>query len=252
VTRDALERVCDIAAAAGTAALEHYGVVGRVERKADESPLTAADKEAHRHIMDALGAWQPGVPVISEEGVIPPWEARRGWTRFWLVDPLDGTREFLKRNGEFTVNIALIDGDEPVLGVVHAPALGRTYFAGRGLGSWRRDGAGEAQRLLGPPPVGPDGLIVVESRSHPSAELEEWLSKVTVKSRLQAGSSLKFGLVAEGSAHVYPRLGPTSEWDVAAGDCVWRNAVEVGRRPSPLRYNTPTLLNKGFVIGVTE
>ena len=252
MTRDALERVCDIAAAAGTAALEHYGVVGRVERKADESPLTAADKEAHRHIMDALGAWQPDVPVISEEGVIPPWEARRGWTRFWLVDPLDGTREFLKRNGEFTVNIALIDGDEPVLGVVHAPALGRTYFAGRGLGSWRRDGAGEAQRLLGPPPVGPDGLIVVESRSHPSAELEEWLSKVTVKSRLQAGSSLKFGLVAEGSAHVYPRLGPTSEWDVAAGDCVWRNAVEVGRRPSPLRYNTPTLLNKGFVIGVTE
>lgn len=252
VTREALDRVCGIAMAAGAASMKHYGQVGRVERKADESPLTAADKDAHHVIVDALRAWHPDIPVISEEGAIPPYERRQGWQRFWLVDPLDGTREFLKKNDEFTANIALIEGHEPVLGVVYAPALKRLYFAGRGLGSWRRDGDGADQRLLGPPPVGDDGLIVVESRSHPSAELDEWLAGRRVKSRVQAGSSLKFGLVAEGSAHVYPRLGPTSEWDVAAGDCVWRDAIARGRRPSPLTYNTPTLLNAGFVIGVTS
>jgi 3'(2'), 5'-bisphosphate nucleotidase len=127
-----------------------------------------------------------------------------------------------------------------------------TYAAGAGLGAWKRDGAGAPHRLQGPPPVPPEGLTVVESRSHPSPELETWLAARKVARRVQAGSSLKFGLVAEGAAHCYPRLGPTWEWDTAAGDCVWRDSTARQRRTSPLRYNTPELKNPSFVIGVTE
>ena len=246
-----LERLVAIARAAGAAAMAHYGAPGLVELKADRSPVTDADRAAHRVIVDALAAWAPEVPIVSEEGEIASWEVRRHWTRFWLVDPLDGTKEFLQHNGEFTVNIALIDSAAPVLGVVYAPAIDVLYAAGRGLGSWKREGAADAVRLLGPGRPGPEGVVVVESRSHPSAELEVFLATVRVARRLQSGSSLKFGLVAEGQAHCYPRFGPTMEWDVAAGDCVWRYASPNGERPSPLAYNTPALRNSGFVIGET-
>jgi 3'(2'), 5'-bisphosphate nucleotidase len=252
VNQASLERMAAIARAAGAAAMGHYGGLGMVELKADRSPVTEADRAAHRVIVAALTAWTPGVPVISEEGQIAPFEVRRGWPRFWLVDPLDGTKEFIQHNGEFTVNIALIEGVVPVLGVVYAPAIDVLYTAGRGLGSWKREGAAEPARLLGPGRPGSEGIVVVESRSHPSEALEAFLANVRVARRVQAGSSLKFGLVAEGKAHCYLRFGPTMEWDVAAGDCVYRNASANGERPSPLAYNSPTLKNLGFVIGVTS
>jgi 3'(2'), 5'-bisphosphate nucleotidase len=249
VNRESLDRLIAIARKAGDAIMAHYGTDAGVTQKGDKTPLTNADRDAHQVIVSALEAWTKDVPVISEEGTLPEYEVRKDWTRFWLVDPLDGTKEFLHRNGEFTVNIALIEDGTPVLGVVYAPAMGLMYFAGRGLGSWKQEGAGTPQRLNGKGP-GENGLVVVESRSHPSAELEEWLKRVRVARRVQAGSSLKFGLVAEGKADVYPRLGRTMEWDVAAGDAVWRYASGNGEpNESPLAYNTPGLDQPSFVIG---
>jgi len=245
-----LERMVAIARAAGAAAMVHYDAPA-VALKADHSPITDADTAANRVILDALAAWTPDVPVVSEESAIAPYEVRRNWSRFWLVDPLDGTKEFIHHNGEFTVNIALIESGEPVLGVVFAPAIDVLYAAGRGLGSWKHVPGAKPARLAGPGHPSDDGIVVVESRSHPSAELEAFLATLHVARRIQAGSSLKFGLVAEGRAHCYPRFGPTMEWDVAAGDCVYRNATANGERPSPLMYNTASLKNGGFVIGVT-
>jgi len=252
VNSDSLNALIVIAHHAGEAIMAHYGGDAVVQLKPDASPVTVADHAAHAVIVDALTAAFPDVPVISEEGEIPPYEARLHWRRFWLVDPLDGTKEFIHRNGEFTVNIALIEDGVPVLGVVFAPALDVLYAAGRGLGSWKYDGAAEGEQLFGPDAPGVDGVIIVESRSHPSAELEAFLATLTVASHVPAGSSLKFGLVAEGKAHLYPRLGPTMEWDVAAGDCVYRYATRDGVRRSPLSYNTPTLRQQSFVLGVTS
>ena len=245
-----LDAVRSLAHEAGEQVMAIYdrGTV-RVERKADDSPLTEADRAAHAVLVEGVAALTPAVPVISEEGVIPPYDERRDWPSFWLVDPLDGTKEFLHRNGEFTVNVALLERGVPVLGVVLAPAIGTEYAAARGLGSWK-DREGTSTRLTGPAAPGPEGVIVVESRSHPSKELEAYLATIRVAKRVAAGSSLKFGLVAEGAAHVYPRFGPTHDWDVAAGDAVWRYAAIDGERPSPIVYNTPDLLNPGFVIGV--
>ncbi len=248
----ALNTLIAIARQAGDAVMAHYGGDAVVQLKSDASPVTVADHAAHTVIVDALAIAFPDVPIISEEGEIPSHEARQHWRRFWLVDPLDGTKEFIHRNGEFTVNIALIEDGVPVLGVVFAPALNVLYAAGRGLGSWKYDGDAARVQLFGPDAPGADGVTIVESRSHPSAELEAFLSTLTVASRVPAGSSLKFGLVAEGRAHLYPRLGPTMEWDVAAGDCVYRYATRVGVRSSPLCYNTPTLKQQSFVLGVTS
>lgn len=244
-----LADVLTLAAAAGDVVLDHYVRAASPAAKADGSPLTEADLAADRLIVSGLRALAPGVPVVSEEGEVPGDEARRGWTRFWLVDPLDGTKEFLKRTDDFTVNIALIEGGRPVLGVVLAPALGAVWYAEAGAGAWRRERGGEPVRLRSVPATGAGGWTVVESRSHPSAELERFLSMIEVKSRVKAGSSLKFCRVAEGAADLYPRFGPTMEWDTAAGDCVFRHSGADGERPSPLTYNKPGLRNGDFVIG---
>ncbi len=250
VNNHALDTLAAIARDAGAAAMGHYDKPA-VELKGDRSPVTAADRAAHSVVIDALTEWVPAVPVISEEGRIPPFSERRDWSRFWLVDPLDGTKEFIQRNGEFTVNIALIDSGEPVLGVVYAPAVNLMYVAGRGLGAWRQQAAGLRERIYSRTAPRAGGLIVVESRSHPSAELERFIETIRVAERIAAGSSLKFCLVADGSADLYPRFGPTMEWDVAAGDCIWRNATLTGQNASPLTYNTPELRNASFVIGRT-
>jgi 3'(2'), 5'-bisphosphate nucleotidase len=211
--------------------------------------VTAADRAAHDVIVAALAAWDPTIPIISEEGELPGPAVRAAWSRFWLVDPLDGTKEFIQRNGEFTVNIALIEGGVPVLGVICAPALDLVYYAGAGLGSWKRQAGGPPIRIYSRPPLPGHALRVAESRSHPSKELEAYLSTITVAERVPAGSSLKFCWVAEGKADIYPRLGPTMEWDVAAGDCIFRNSGERAPRRSELVYNQPQLKNNGFVIG---
>jgi len=252
VTVESLDRLVSIARAAGAAVLEGYGgAAGPADLKADGSPVTAADRAAHRVIVAELERFAPGVPVISEEGEIPDAADRASWATFWLVDPLDGTKEFIARNGEFTVNIALVAGGEPVLGVVHAPALGLTYAAGKGLGAWKEgpDPGGARLRIHSEPPSPGKPLTVVESRSHPSAELEAYLRTVPVGRRVRIGSSLKLCLVAEGAADIYPRLGPTMAWDVAAGDCIYRCSGRTGERRSPIRYDTRGLRNEGFVLG---
>ena len=229
--------------------MDLYGGPSVAARKGDGSPVTLADQAAHRSLVDDLAAWTSDIPIVSEEGDVPPFHLREGWKRFWLVDPLDGTKEFISRNGEFTVNVALIDGQEPVLGVVYAPALDLLYVAGRGLGAWKREGVMPAVRLasVARPPGTP--LVVAESRSHPSPALEEYLRTVNVSRRVQAGSSLKFCWVAEGKADIYPRFGPTMEWDTAAGDCIYRNSGRDGPRRSSLVYNTVDLRNDHFVVG---
>ena len=252
VSPDALVRLVSLVVEAGAAILEHYRADIEVREKGDRSPVTAADHAAHRVIVPALEAWTPDIPVVSEEGEIPHAESRRDWTRFWLVDPLDGTKEFIARNGEFTVNVALVEGGVPVLGAIYAPALDLLYYAGRGIGSWKREGDGPSVRIVSHPPRPGRPLRVVESRSHPSTALEAWLKTIPVAERVSAGSSLKFCWVAEGKADVYPRLGPTMEWDVAAGDCIFRNSGVKGERRSPLVYNKLDLRNGDFVLGLDD
>lgn len=245
-----LEALRTLARDAGRAILAHYDGPVAVEEKADRSPLTLADTAAHAVIVEGLLTIDPATPVISEEGEIPPYEERKGWTRFWLVDPLDGTKEFLKRNGEFTVNIALVERGTPTLGVIYAPAKDLMYSAELGRGAWRVTASGVPERIFTRERTGTGPLTIVESRSHPSPEMAEFLQGIEVGERVEAGSSLKFCMVAEGKADVYPRLGPTMEWDVAAGDCIYRSAARTGTHASPLTYNKPDLRNSRFVIGL--
>lgn len=249
-----LEAVEPIAEEAGRAILAVYETDFEVEHKDDRTPLTQADMAAHRIIIQRLRELEPDIPVLSEESSHIPFGERREWSMYWLVDPLDGTREFIKRNGEFTVNIALIAGHEPVLGVVHAPVLDRTYFAAFGRGAWRRDGNRDAHRIRVRPPASP--LVIAGSRSHAGEALQGFLDRIGEYELIPMGSSLKFGLVAEGAADLYVRLGKTSEWDTGAAHAVVNEAggqvTDTAMRP--LRYNTKdSLLNpEFFVFGETD
>jgi 3'(2'), 5'-bisphosphate nucleotidase len=244
--------VTSLAREAGRATLTYYdgSPAAEVWEKADRSPMTLADEVAHDILLDGLRRLDPTTPVVSEEADAASFETRRAWRRFWLVDPLDGTKEFIKRRAEFTVNVALIQDGEPVLGVVLAPALDLLYWAVKGGGAWREEKAGSPERIYSNAPTPGTPLTIVESLSHPSPELEEYLQTIPVARRIKAGSSLKFCWVAEGRADIYPRLGPTMEWDVAAGDCIYRQSGRDGERQSPLTYNKPDLRNPSFVIGL--
>jgi 3'(2'), 5'-bisphosphate nucleotidase len=243
--------VVDIARRAGDEILAVYsqGAVASVE-KADRSPLTEADLRAHRLIDAALRALTPDVPVLSEESRAVPFEERSRWPRYWLVDPLDGTKEFLSRNGEFTVNVALIEAHAPVLGVVHVPVRDTTYWGVPGAGAWRRVGAGAASPIhVRAPAASP--LRVVGSRSHRDATIDGYLARVGPYELVPIGSSLKFCLVAEGGADLYPRFGPTSEWDTAAAQAVVEAAggAVVRLDGRPLDYNAKAdLLNPHFIV----
>jgi 3'(2'), 5'-bisphosphate nucleotidase len=252
VTGELRQAVVDLVREAGRATMVYYdgNVPAEVREKGDRGPVTLADEVAHDILVEGLRRIDPSTPVVSEEAAAAEFDARQAWRRFWLVDPLDGTKEFIKRRAEFTVNVALIEDGEPVLGVVEAPALDLLYWAVKGGGSWREEKGGPAQRIYSTAPAPGTPLTIVESLSHPSPELEEYLKTIPVARRVKAGSSLKFCWVAEGRADVYPRLGPTMEWDVAAGDCVYRQSGRDGERPSPLTYNKPDLRNPSFVIGL--
>jgi 3'(2'), 5'-bisphosphate nucleotidase len=237
-----------IAARAATAIMAVYDGEFSVERKSDDSPLTLADLESQRVIIEGLAALTPNVPVLSEESAQAPWSERRAWRDLWVVDPLDGTREFVKRNGEFTINIALICEHEPVLGLVAAPALRILYWGARGIGAFRQRGDERPAAIRIAPVARP--LRVVGSRSHASAETSAYLEQIGPHVMSSIGSSLKFCLVAEGSADLYPRFGPTSEWDTAAGQAVLEAAGGQVTRPDGhrLRYNCrESLLNGDFV-----
>ena len=246
-----LEAVNEVVLRAAAVVLQRYRAGDTwVRAKADGSPVTGVDLAADEILRGGLAALDPAVPYLSEEGGIPPYEVRRRWSRYWLVDPLDGTKEFVDRTGEFTVNVALIEHGEPALGVVAAPAAGVLYYARAGAGAWKREGNGRPRHLRSSLAGPSDPLRVVESRSHPSPALEAFLDPLNVVERVKSGSSLKFCVVAEGGADVYPRLGPTMEWDVAAGDCVHRNSGHPEPHPGALRYNKPSLRNGSFVVGL--
>jgi len=244
------QQVLDIAREAGHAILEVYQNDFAVQHKGDDSPLTAADLASHRVITQRLGELDADVPVLSEEGADIPFEQRRQWARYWLIDPLDGTREFVKRNGEFTVNIALIEEGRPVLGVVHVPVTGISYVGRVGDGAWKLDSDGNAEQIRVSARRQPTARVA-GSRSHAGDSLKRFLDRLGDHEIVSMGSSLKLCLVAEGTADIYPRLGPTSEWDTAAAQAVVEAA---GGRVTdtalqPLRYNTKaSLLNPHFLV----
>lgn len=244
-----LEPVERIAREAGQAILRIYQSNFTVTDKADGSPLTAADEAAQEVILRELTQLTPQIPVLSEESASVEHASRAGWPYFWLVDPLDGTKEFISRNGEFTVNIALIERDTPVLGVVHVPVRDVTYAACRGVGAYKRSGESPraAIRVAVRDPKRP--IRVVASRSHTKRADAELLKRIGEHEVVSIGSSLKFCLVAEGAADLYPRLGPTMEWDTAAAQAVVEVAGGrvVGPDNRPLRYNKPSLRNSWFI-----
>ena len=212
-----------IAAEAGDAIMKTYDDPAQVETKEDDSPLTQADRAAHNCIVAALTALTPDIPVLSEESEGISSEERMSWNRFWLVDPLDGTKEFIKKTGQFTVNIALIEDGEPTLGVVLAPASGLEYFASRNNGVFKRLGQEEPEKIH-VSEIDKDKLRIVASRDHAGPKVATMLEKLPSAELVSMGSSLKFCLVAEGAADLYPRFVPTMEWDTGAAQCILEEA----------------------------
>ena len=249
----------------GLEILKVYGTEFSVDVKEDKSPLTEADRKAHNKIMEFLEG--TGIPVLSEEGKDIPYGERKSWTEFWLVDPLDGTKEFVKRNGEFTVNIALIRNGVPVSGVIYVPVKDEMYLGIEGKGAFKIDGYSKVHashtdldNLLSqgdklPKEKKGSTFSMVGSRSHMSDETLEYFEKMKQQhgdvEMVSMGSSLKLCLVAEGVADVYPRFAPTMEWDTGAGDAIARNAgcvVTEKDEVTPLRYNKENLLNPWFIV----
>ena len=243
-----LEALGKLAREAGKAILEVYGTDFEVEEKADTSPLTLADRRSHQIISARLQTRYPAIPVLSEEGREVPYTVRREWPAFWLVDPLDGTKEFVKKNGEFTINIALIQGTVPTLGVIYLPVPDRLYLADLRRGCWEQRGGSSRKLAMGMVPSASPPRVV-KSRSHPSPDLETLLEALPAYESVSRGSALKFCALAAGEADCYPRLGPTWEWDTAAGQAIVTAAggVMVSLDGTPFTYNKPNLRNGPFL-----
>lgn len=251
-----IEFLIAVAREAGAAILDVYGTEFEVEHKDDTSPLTEADLRSHRIILKRLSERYPDIPVLSEEsGDAAPYEVRSRWGLYFLVDPLDGTKEFVKRNGQFTVNIALMERNRPVAGVVYAPVLDWMYYGSKD-GSFKSEAGAKPVRLA--PPTAPlnGKVVVVGSRSHSTPEMEEFIERMKQDydevEFIAMGSSLKLCMVAEGKADIYPRLGPTMEWDTAAAHAVvthsGRRVLAWGEEDLDLPYNKPDLLNGWFLV----
>lgn len=249
ISQQLREGVIALAQDAAAAILGIYDSEFAVQHKDDDSPLTAADLAAHRCIVDGLARLTPDIPVLSEESAHEVSTAqRRQWSRLWMVDPLDGTREFVKRNGEFTVNIALIEDGVAVFGVVQAPVTGGLWHGGATLGAFHRNGGHDVPVRVRAPATSP--LRVAASRSHRDTRTEAFIARMGEVEPLGLGSSLKFCKLAEGGLDVYPRFGPTSEWDTAAGQCVLEGAGGAVLDPQgrPFRYNQrDRILNGDFI-----
>jgi len=246
-----LNPALDIAIEAGRAILEIYESGFQVESKQDNTPLTEADLAAHEIIENGLRKFTPDLPVITEESGKIPFEERKQWHRYWLVDPLDGTREFIRRSGEFTVNVALIENQEPVLGIVYAPVLGTYYYACRGQGAYKRVATGQPTPIHARRWDGGKATVVCSSATHKGKHLQSLLDNLGDYEVVCLGSALKSCLVAEGKADIYARLGPTSEWDTAAAQCIVEEAGGqiTDTHMQPLRYNTKkSLLNPHFLV----
>ena len=248
LTDKLIESLLHLSEEAGRAILGVHDGPIKVTVKADDSPLTQADQAAHRLIEQALEQLTPGWPLVSEESSPEQQQVRTMTPCYWLVDPLDGTKEFIQRNGEFTVNLALIREGAPIFGVVHVPVQGLTYWGGASLGAWRRSDRG-IQAIRGRAPIAGEPLQVVGSRSHLNAQTQAYLATLGEYELISVGSSLKFCLLAEGRAHLYPRLAPTCEWDTAAAQAILEGAggrVET-LEGTPLRYSKAEILNPSFV-----
>ncbi len=247
-----IEIINKLALQAGSAIVDVYNTDFSVDYKSDNSPLTKADRLSHEIIVGGLARAFSDIPIISEEaGQQEDYKTRAKWSRFWLVDPLDGTKEFVKKNGEFTVNIALIENSYPVLGVIYLPVTGALYYASSGKGAWRRTPGVPGDEQIHARQIAPETpVVVVSSRSHPSKDLEKYLKALSIKSVLSAGSSLKLCLVAEGRADIYPRLGPTMEWDTAAGQAIVEEAggSVLDMDGSRFIYNKESLRNGHFIV----
>ncbi len=244
-----LEKIVAIAKEAGDAIMEIYKKDFAVEYKEDDSPLTEADTKANEIICSKLEKLYQNIPIMSEENKQTEYEVRKNWEYYWCIDPIDGTKEFIKKNGEFTVNIALIHKNTPVLGVVYAPAIDEMYKAKKGNGAYKNN-----QKLpLKTNPNPEKKLTVVASKSHLSQETQEFIDKLDTKEieQISRGSSLKLCMVAEGIADIYPRLAPTMEWDTAAADAIVRESGKMTytkEEKKPMVYNKENLLNPWFVV----
>ena len=248
--KNLIEPIVELSHAAGGAILTIYETNFDVDQKADDSPLTQADLASNQVIVEGLRKLTPDIPIITEEAGLPDFEERSSWSTYWLIDPLDGTKEFVNRNGEFTVNIALIQHHRPVLGVVYVPVSAITYIGCEGIGAERRDDKGTAEPIK-VALESADPVRVVGSRSHRGESLNRFLENVGDVELHPVGSSLKFCYVAEGSADIYPRLGLTSEWDTAAAQAVVEQAggMVLKLDGSPLGYNTKDdILNPFFLV----
>ncbi len=246
--------VYKIAVDAGTAILSVYETAFTVEQKADKSPLTEADKQSHNIIEKRLLNLYPNIPVLSEESASVEYEVRKKWKRFWLVDPLDGTKEFIKRNGDFTVNVALIENGKPIFGVVYVPVSAIGFVGISGVGAFKI-AAGITEKIISKKNENTNLVRVVASRSHLSAETLDFINKLKDEGKhvvlTSRGSSLKLCMIAEGVADVYPRFAPTMEWDTAAAQAVVEAAGKsVLSFPTlqPLQYNKANLLNTWFIV----
>ncbi len=235
---------------AGDKILEIYKTDFSVENKQDNSPLTAADLAAHKTICESLSTLTPSIPILSEESSHVSFNERQNWNQYWLVDPLDGTREFIKRNGEFSVNIALIEGHQSIMGVIHIPVTGISYTAAINNGAYKHEQNGKTNQISARK-ADNNKITVAGSRSHGNEQQQAFIANLINPDILAIGSSLKFCLVAEGIADIYPRFGPTSEWDTAAAQCIVEESggIVVDTSFNTLEYNTKeSLLNPSFLV----
>ena len=251
MTDDVVEKIILIAKDAGNSIMDVYGTDFEVQLKDDQSPVTKADKNAHVLIENGLKKIDESIPILSEEGKNIQYDDRKEWRRFWLVDPLDGTKDFIKKNDEFTVNIALIEGQSPVFGVVYAPATKLLYWGGEICGTWKQESNSPAQKIN----VNTEfhgTIMIASSRSHPSPKMKDFLLQFEKYELTPMGSSLKICLVSDGTVHIYPRLGPTMEWDTAASHAILKYAggemMQAGKNKT-LKYNKKDLLNPEFIAG---
>ncbi|MFC0703451.1 3'(2'),5'-bisphosphate nucleotidase [Marinobacter persicus] len=242
-----LTDVIRIADEASERVLHIYQSDFKVHFKEDQTPITAADLAANEIIVKGLRRIAPDIPIVSEESPETPWEERKHWRRFWLIDPIDGTKDFTQRSGEFTINIAMIEDGEPVMGVVVAPALKEAFWGVKGEGAYKRDRSGKAHRIR----VAElrDSLRVVASKNHLNEETRAFIARLGPHETVQAGSSLKFCRLAEGHADIYPRMSPTSEWDTAAAHAVLLAAGGKVQTPDgkPLKYGKENIENPFFI-----
>jgi 3'(2'), 5'-bisphosphate nucleotidase len=245
---------CDLALQAGLAILKIYNDPEKysVQYKSNDSPLTIADTIANKIICDGLKNAAPDIPIISEENKQTEWDIRKNWDYVWLVDPLDGTKEFIKHNGDFTVNIALVKDGVPILGVVYIPVTNELYWAYTGSGAWKGCSSDRARQInVSQFALDSVGIRIVSSRSHCNDETKKYISRYCEPELVSRGSSIKLLMVAEGIADIYPRIAPTMEWDTAAADIIVREAggkvLQYGTEHS-IVYNKQNLLNPYFIV----